>query len=441
MSTISDRTDLYQAQAQMFNLASANTGHISEAPEELYNNYIRSQESFLEARYTQINAHPNSARNQPYATVKVNGQTVATIDNNGYVESSGATGNRLHTVLSEEGGPRPGPGLAEERAAKIAALLGGTVEKASSALTQSAYQARTANSLSVNYEAMREDEAYQQLQEIKRARTLFLAQQNGQDTGNATANGTAAPAPATFNNLVLNTTHGTQPMDLESLFNPKPTNAPLNLDSLPIILPTADNIKALANHAQQAFGDLLSKYNIPEAPREISYDGEGNAVFPDNYPYKEELKQALEDNPVIRRELQTIAALTSHYAGMVGQASTGTAPKISLNFDQEGTLSVKTNGKDFEQPSASESQHASQSYDKRTERGEAEKWFMDYMDKTPEQRLFEAILRDKGLTPEEFEALPPEERLKVEQEIQEEMKEKTLNEISAVQAPKTAQFA
>lgn len=441
MSTISDRTDLYGAQMQMFNLASANMGHISEAPEELYNDYIRSQESFLEARYTQINADPNSARNQPYAAIKVNGQTVATIDNNGYVESSGAIGSRLHTLLSEDDGTRPGPGLAEDRAAKIAALLGGSVEKASTALTQSAYQSSRANSLSVNYEAMREDDAYQQLQEIKRARTLFLAQQNGQDTGNASANDTTPTDPSAYSNVMLNTTHGTQPMDLESLFNPKPTNGPIDLDSIPIILPTADNIKALANHAQDAFSDLLSQYDIPEAPSEITYDGEGNAVFPDDYAYKEELNQALEDNPVLRRELQTIAALTSHYAGITGQASTTSTPKIALNFDQDGNLSVTTNGKDFEQPSASDSQQASQTYDKRTERGEAEKWFLDYMEKTPEQRLFEAILREKGMTPEEFEALPPEERLKVEQEIQEEMEEKILNGIKTGQNGINEQFA
>jgi hypothetical protein len=437
MSTISDRTGLYVDQMQKMDLTSAKRFNIAEAPDELYNNYIRAQENFLEARYTKINADPNSARNQPYATIKVNGQTVATIDNNGYVESSGAIGSRLHTLLAEEGGPRPGPGLAEDRAAKIAQLLGGSVEKASTALTQSAYQSSTANSLSVNYDAMREDDAYQQLQEIKRARTLFLAQQNGQETGTTHT----STSPGGYSNVVLNTTRGTQAMDLESLFNPKPASGPISIDNMPIILPTADNIKALTDHAQKAFGDLLSQYNIPEAPREISYDGEGKPVFPADYAYKDELKQALDETPVIQRELQTIAALTSHYAGMVGQASTSNTPKITLNFDQNGNLSVKTNGKNFEQPSASESQQASQSYDKRTERSEAEKWFMDYMEKTPEERLFEAILRDKGLTPEEFEALPVEERQKIEQEIQEEMEEKTLNEIRAGQNGKTEQFA
>lgn len=441
MNTISDRTGLYVDQMQKMDLTSAKRFNIAEAPDELYNNYIRSQENFLEARYTQINADPNSARNQPYATIKVNGQTVATIDNNGYVESSGAIGGRLHTLLAEEGSPRSGPGLAEDRAAKIAQLQGGSVEKASTALTQSAYQSSTANSLSVNYDAMREDDAYQQLQEIKRARTLFLAQQNGQETGNATANVTTSADPSTYSNVVLNTSHGTQAVNLERMFNPKGFGGPVDLDSLPLILPTGDNIKALSNHAQKGFSELLSKYNIPEGPREISYDGEGNPVFPADYAYKDELKQALDENPVIQRELQTIAALTSHYAGMVGQASTSNTPKITLNFDQNGNLSVKTNGKNFEQPSASESQQASQSYDKRTERSEAEKWFMDYMEKTPEERLFEAILRDKGLTPEEFEALPVEERQKIEQEIQEEMEEKTLNEIRAGQNGKTEQFA
>ncbi len=48
---------------------------------------------------------------------------------------------------------------------------------------------------------------------------------------------------------------------------------------------------------------------------------------------------------------------------------------------------------------------------------EATKAFLDYMDKTPEERYREAILRDMDLTEEQLAALPPEERAKVEEEI------------------------
>ncbi len=50
--------------------------------------------------------------------------------------------------------------------------------------------------------------------------------------------------------------------------------------------------------------------------------------------------------------------------------------------------------------------------------------FLDFMDKTPEERMFESMLRDRGLTPEEFAALPPEEQRKILSEIQEEIRKK-----------------
>lgn len=49
--------------------------------------------------------------------------------------------------------------------------------------------------------------------------------------------------------------------------------------------------------------------------------------------------------------------------------------------------------------------------------------FMDYMKKTPAERWYEQFLKEEGLTKEELEALPPEERMKVEARIQERMEE------------------
>jgi len=52
------------------------------------------------------------------------------------------------------------------------------------------------------------------------------------------------------------------------------------------------------------------------------------------------------------------------------------------------------------------------------------KKFLEYMEMTPEERYYEAILREKGLTKEELAALPPEERERIEREIKEEIVER-----------------
>ena len=54
--------------------------------------------------------------------------------------------------------------------------------------------------------------------------------------------------------------------------------------------------------------------------------------------------------------------------------------------------------------------------------------FLDYMSKTPEERYFEAILAEKGLTKEQLDALPPEEKAKILEEIKEEIKKRMITD-------------
>ena len=49
--------------------------------------------------------------------------------------------------------------------------------------------------------------------------------------------------------------------------------------------------------------------------------------------------------------------------------------------------------------------------------------FMDYMNKTPEERLYEMFLKKEGLTKEQLAALPPEERAKIEEKIRKKIEE------------------
>ena len=55
--------------------------------------------------------------------------------------------------------------------------------------------------------------------------------------------------------------------------------------------------------------------------------------------------------------------------------------------------------------------------------------FLEYMDKTPEERLMEAILKEMGLSKEQFDAKPAEEKAELLKEIQRKMKEKLDNKI------------
>ena len=61
---------------------------------------------------------------------------------------------------------------------------------------------------------------------------------------------------------------------------------------------------------------------------------------------------------------------------------------------------------------------------------EAKEKFLDYMSKTPEERYYEAILREMGLTKEELAALPPDERAKIEEKIKEEIAQRMADNMS-----------
>jgi len=424
MSTIESGISLFDAQSRMNGLREKKLMHISEASEEIYKNYVNSGERLLEARYRKNSGEEDNPRNQEYASIEVNGRTVASIDNNGFVGTSNGVSNALQQLFAREGNGLNGPALAEERAAKIAATLGGKVVKSSTALTQSEYNATPAPGMNVDVEALRQDPFYAQLQKTKQARDAFLAQSIGQ--------GDMVVQAGAVN---LQTSLGRKSIDIESYFNPKPSSKPFKIDEIPLILPSAENINALSQHAEGAFKELLSANNIPQGPDQISYDNEGNLKLPDDYQYKDELKEALDGNPALASELRTIAALSSHNVGMQGGIQ-GHA-KITLDFNDQGQLSVNANGRPFAGvgdglvgTNVAESQQASSSYEAgETNKSDAEQWFQDYLNKTPEERMYEALLREKGLTPEQYAALPQEEKLAIQQELEAEMKKRFENDI------------
>lgn len=148
---------------------------ISELPEAEYQQELAAFQSVLQANYTQPADTSNNPAYKEYATVKVNGKTVAEIDNHGWVKTSNGLGASLQSLLAENS-TLSGPQLAQMRAEKIAQQLGGTVVKSSTAMTQSQFNNTAQPQASVNVEAMKNDPLYQQLQNMQQMRTAFLTQ-------------------------------------------------------------------------------------------------------------------------------------------------------------------------------------------------------------------------------------------------------------------------
>ncbi len=54
----------------------------------------------------------------------------------------------------------------------------------------------------------------------------------------------------------------------------------------------------------------------------------------------------------------------------------------------------------------------------------AKEFFMNYMNKTDEERMIDQILNEMGLTKEDVKAMSPKDRRKVEEKIEEKIREK-----------------
>ena len=120
-----------------------------------------------------------------------------------------------------------------------------------------------------------------------------------------------------YANVQMDTNQGRSDFDLDEYFSPSEKSGPVNIEDIPLILPTAHNVDTLTKYSEQKFQSLLAQYNIPAAPAQIEFDQEGNLVLPNDYPYAAQLKQALRDNPDTEEALRTTAAVASHYAGIL----------------------------------------------------------------------------------------------------------------------------
>lgn len=188
---------------------------------------------------------------------------------------------------------------------------------------------------------------------------------------------TAATEGISKQSAMLDTNKGNVALDLDSYYsNAPPAQSYFGRVSLndfpPLLLPSAKNIQELSNHASGKFKNMLTEYNIPVAPEKITYDNQGEMQIPADYPYTNQLKQALAENPGLDRELHDLNAITSHYV-MIQERMPFTEEmnhansqaeidriiqkyshllhdnhsykSISLMFSEDGNLSITADGK------------------------------------------------------------------------------------------------
>ncbi len=168
----------------------------------------------------------------------------------------------------------------------------------------------------------------------------------------------------------MDTGKGEENLSLSTYFAGGYSTPSLSLDGL--LMPTEKNVQALQAHISKVFPDFLAANDIPEAPDSIRYDNSGNMVLPADYPYADELKAALAENPAMARELSTTNALSSHlaalkelepfheeYAQAQNQAEIDAIidkyshllsdnrsyPEIALMFSDDGKLSITADGR------------------------------------------------------------------------------------------------
>ena len=168
----------------------------------------------------------------------------------------------------------------------------------------------------------------------------------------------------------LDTGKGEENLSLGTYFSGGYSSPTLSLEGL--LMPSEKNVQALQDHISRVFPDFLAEHGIPKAPDSIRYDSSGNMILPADYPYTDELKAALEQNPAMARELSTANALSSHlaalkelepfheeYAKVQNQVEIDAVidkyshllgdhrsyPEIALMLSNDGTLSIMADGK------------------------------------------------------------------------------------------------
>jgi hypothetical protein len=153
---------------------------VSEGSEEEYQDYKAMMEDMLKLSHAVPPDLSNNPAYKDYARVVVDGQVVATLDNNGFATMSGGVAGKVGDTLPGSINGAGGPVLAQARAEIIAKAMGGTVAVAPTAMTQEDWARVPTPRLSYDEAAINADPIHAQLQALTRDRAAFLAQQLAQ---------------------------------------------------------------------------------------------------------------------------------------------------------------------------------------------------------------------------------------------------------------------
>jgi hypothetical protein len=152
--------------------------HVSELPEERYQEFMQAQRRLIEANQQYLD-NQYSSRNkpsdeplpqsQPYATIKVGGKVIASVDNQGLVTTASDLSKELLSMLPDDVNGTNGPNLAQARAEVLAGYFGAKVEKADTAINQLEFdllQDAADMPASIDYAAMQNDPMFEHLQNL-----------------------------------------------------------------------------------------------------------------------------------------------------------------------------------------------------------------------------------------------------------------------------------
>lgn len=168
------RIDLNQHQARALSVSQLN---LAELPNRDFQQILQGMGTSLKTIDHHIEHDKNHPVNDIYAEVLVDGQVVATLDNNGYLETSNAFHAKYQAVLdagiNPPGVPK-GPELAQARAELIAQLTGGKIRQHESAMDQKAYEQADKPFVRLDAELSMQDALYHsQRMKIEQARRVF----------------------------------------------------------------------------------------------------------------------------------------------------------------------------------------------------------------------------------------------------------------------------
>jgi hypothetical protein len=157
---------------------------LQDEPDDLFQQIMEGQMTMLRDKYSTMPSTSSNPTYKSYADVVVGGTVIAKIDNHGFVQSDNGYGGKINRLLEdgeENAGSKSGPELARARAEKIAAAFGGRVVPASTAMSQSAFDAVAQPTVKVDTERLARDPQYLALQAVAAVRPEFYAQLFGQD--------------------------------------------------------------------------------------------------------------------------------------------------------------------------------------------------------------------------------------------------------------------